>query len=120
MADPVRCSGGDWVEVRYVLLEPADRSENLPADTAAQPLLVWTKGFARSDAAIGDELAVETVTGRVVTGVLTDVNPGYTHTFGRPTPELTHVGRDLRARLAEYRAGDAYAVDAPASAKAGE
>jgi len=37
--------------------------------------------------------------------VLTDVNPGYTHTFGRPAPELTHVGRDLRARLAVWRKG---------------
>ena len=45
-----------------------------------------------------------TMTGRLVTGVLTDVNPGYTHTFGRPAPELTHVGADLRARVAAYRA----------------
>jgi 2-amino-4-ketopentanoate thiolase alpha subunit len=110
MADPVRCRAGDWVEVRYVLLEPGDRAANLPADTAAQPLLVWVKGFARHGADEGDELTVETVTGRAVTGTLTDVNPGYTHSFGRPTPELTHVGRDLRARLAAHRA----------SAKAGE
>ena len=44
------------------------------------------------------------MTGRDVTGVLTDVNPGYAHTFGRPPPELTHVGRDLRAACAAYRA----------------
>jgi hypothetical protein len=113
MAEPIRCAAGDWVEVRYVLLEPADRSANLPADTAAQPLLVWVKGFARSAAQLGDEIETETVTGRVAAGVLTDVNPGYDHTFGRPTPELTHVGRDLRARLAKYRA-------TVASPKAGE
>jgi hypothetical protein len=106
MTDTVRCEAGDWVEVRYVLLEPADRAANLPADTAAQPLLVWIKGFARGEAALGDDLAIETTTGRTVTGVLTDVNPGYTHTFGRPAPELTHVGRDLRARLAAWRALD--------------
>ena len=116
MADPIRCEAGDWVEVRYVLLEPADRAANLPADTAAQPLLVWVKGFARAAADVGAELTIETVTGRVATGVLTDVNPGYDHTFGRPTPELTHVGRDLRARLAKYRAD--VAVPA-ASMKAG-
>ena len=104
MAEPVRCEAGDWVEVRYVLLEPADRAANLPADTAAQPLLVWIKGFARAAAALGDTFEVETTTGRTVTGVLTDVNPGYTHTFGRPAPELVRVGRDLRARLAAYRA----------------
>jgi hypothetical protein len=111
MADTVRCGPGDWVEVRFVLLEPADRAANLPPDTAAQPLLVWIKGFARGAAAIGDELAIETTTGRTVTGVLTDVDPGYTHTFGRPAPELVAVGRDLRARLATWRA---------ASPKAGE
>ena len=117
MDETMRCAADDWVEVRFVLLEPADRAVNLPADTAAQPLLVWIKGFARGAGAIGDELAIETTTGRAVTGVLTDVNPGYTHTFGRPAPELTHVGRDLRARLAAYRTSDR---PASATAKAGE
>ncbi|MDO8914870.1 MAG: 2-amino-4-oxopentanoate thiolase subunit OrtA [Coriobacteriia bacterium] len=117
MADTVRCEAGDWVEVSYVLLEPADRSVNLPPETAAQQLIVWVKGFARDGADVGEELTVETMTGRSVTGVLTDVNPGYEHTFGRPTPELTHVGADLRARVAAYRvAADASA----ASPKAGE
>lgn len=103
MVDAERCSAGDWVEVERVLLEPADRSTNLPEDTAAQPLMVWVKGFALADAIIGDELSVETMTGRTVSGRLSAVNPGYFHTFGRPAPELTHVGRDLRARVAAYR-----------------
>ena len=114
MPDAVRCQAGDWVEVSYVLLEPADRSANLPPETAEKPLLVWVKGFARSAAAGGETLEVETMTGRVVAGTLTDVNPGYTHTFGRPAPELTHVGADLRARVAAYRGG------AGPHAKAGE
>ena len=62
------------------------------------------EGLRVSEAALGDELTVDTMTGRRVTGRLTDVNPGYSHTFGRPTPELVRVGRDLRARLAEYHA----------------
>ena len=99
-----RCNPGDWVEIESVLLEPADRSPNLPEDTAAQPLRMWVKGFARSEAALGDELEVETMTGRTVTGRLSDIDPGYTHTFGRPAPELTHVGRDLRDRITVYRA----------------
>jgi hypothetical protein len=107
-----RCVPGEWVEVEYVLLEPSDRSSNLPEDTAAQPLRVWVKGFARAEAALGDEVEIETMTGRTVAGQLSDVNPGYTHTFGRPTPELTHVGRDLRERVTAYRAS--------ADAKAGE
>jgi 2-amino-4-ketopentanoate thiolase alpha subunit len=103
MAEQDRCKPGDWVEVERVLLEPADRSPSLPADTAAQPLMVWVKGFAQAESSVGDELAVETMTGRVVTGRLSELNPGYFHTFGRPLPELTGIGRDLRARLAAYR-----------------
>ena len=103
MTDQDRCAAGDWIEVEFILLEPADRSRNLPPDTAAQPLRVWVKGFAQTDAALGDEVTVRTTTGRTVTGKLGDINPGYFHTFGRPIPELVHVGSDLRARLAEYR-----------------
>jgi hypothetical protein len=117
MADAIRCVEGDWVEVSYVLHEPADRAANLPADTAEKQLVVWVKGFARSAADQGDALEVETMTGRLVTGTLTDVNPGYAHTFGRPTPELAHVGADLRACVAAYRARTA--AD-PASPTAGE
>jgi 2-amino-4-ketopentanoate thiolase alpha subunit len=105
MADVERCRTDDWVEVEYILLEPVDRSPGLPPETAERPLKAWVKGFARSAAAIGDEVAVTTMTGREVTGVLTEVNPGYTHTFGKPAPELVRVGRDLRQRVAEYRSG---------------
>jgi 2-amino-4-ketopentanoate thiolase alpha subunit len=104
MTEPARCSTGDWVEVERVLLDPADRSKNLPPETADKPLMMWIKGFAQSDGMIGDDMAVETMTGRLVEGRLSAVNPGYFHTFGRPVPELVHVGVDLRARLAEYHA----------------
>ncbi len=99
-----RCSYGDWVEIERVLLEPEDRSPHLPADTAAQPLRMWVKGFALAEATLGEEVEVETMSGRVVRGRLTDINPGYTHTFGRPAPELTSIGRDARRRVAAYRA----------------
>ena len=104
MSSNERCSVGDWAEVECVLLEPADRAANLPADTAALPLLQWVKGFAQADASLGADLTVKTMTGRLVTGKLSAVNPGYFHTFGRPIPALWHVGADLRDRLAEYRA----------------
>ncbi|MDO8963885.1 MAG: 2-amino-4-oxopentanoate thiolase subunit OrtA [Coriobacteriia bacterium] len=105
MADAVRCNEGDWVEVERVLLDVEDRSPNLPDDTAAQPLRMWVKGYARSAAAVGESVTIETMTGREVTGALSEVNPGYFHTFGKPAPELTAVGRDLRARVAAYRTG---------------
>ena len=100
MPDRDRCEIDDWVEVERVLLEPSERAANLPADTAEKPLLVWVKGFARTQAQLGDEVTIETMTGRQVTGRLSAVNPGYFHTFGEPVPELVHVGRDLRRRLA--------------------
>jgi hypothetical protein len=103
MAEVERCQVGDWVEVEQVLLEPAERSSNLPPETAGKPLVMWVKGFARSDALTGEELTVKTMTGRKVTGRLSAVNPGYFHTFGKPLPELVHVGADLRTRLAAWR-----------------
>lgn len=99
-----RCVRGDWVEIEYLLLEPADRAPGLPVDTASTPLVAWVKGFALADAALGDELEVETMSGRHVHGTLSSVDPGYTHTFGSPPRELAHVGRGLRARVASYRA----------------
>ena len=103
MADAKGCAAGDWVEVEWVLLEPDERAAGLPAETADKPLTVWVKGFAQRASALGDELTVETMTGRMVTGRLSDTEPGYFHTFGKPIAELTHVGADLRARLAAFR-----------------
>jgi hypothetical protein len=102
--DVTQAKAGDWVEVECTLLEPADRSANLPPETAQKPLTMWVKGFALCDADVGGEMTVETMTGRTVTGTLSAVNPGYFHTFGRPVPELVGIGRDLRKQLAAYRA----------------
>ncbi len=114
MTDEFRCSPGDWVEVEYVLLEPAERAAGLPEDTAAQPLRAWVKGFARTGGMIGDELEVETMSGRVVRGHLSAISPGYFHTFGTPPAELAGIGRDLRARIAEYRVESAEGLAVPA------
>ena len=105
MSDARRCTVGEWVEVERALLQPADRASNLPPDTASKQLLTWVKGFAQGEAGLGGDVTIETMTGRRVTGRLSAINPGYFHTFGQPIPELTHVGADLRARLAVYRAG---------------
>jgi hypothetical protein len=103
MGEAQHCRAGDWIEVERVLFEPGERSASLPAETAEKPMLMWVKGFASSGADVGAEVTVETMTGRTVAGRLSAVNPGYTHTFGDPAPELVHVGRDLRARLRAYR-----------------
>lgn len=113
MTDEFRCVPGDWVEIEYVLLEPAERAAGLPEDTAAQPLRAWVKGFARSAGMIGDPVEVETMSGRVVSGHLSTISPGYTHTFGTPPPQLASVGRDLRARVAAYRTAAADGESVP-------
>ena len=104
MTDATRCEAGAWVEVERVLLEPADRSKNLPPETAEKPLRMWIKGFAQAAGDLGAAMTIETMTGRLVEGSLSAINPGYFHTFGNPIPELARVGLDLRARLAEYHA----------------
>ena len=98
-----QCQPGDWVEIQVLLLEPEERAANLPPDTADKPYVMWVKGFAQDAAAVGEAVTVETASGRVVGGTLFAVNPGYVHTFGAPIPELTHVGRDLRKRVAAWR-----------------
>jgi len=100
---PDRCKPGDWVEVERVLLEPSERATNLPPETAEKPLVMWVNGFAQAEAVPGEEVNVETMTGRLVTGRISNVNPGYHHTFGDHIAELAHVGPDLHARVAAYR-----------------
>jgi hypothetical protein len=119
VVDEIRAREGDWVEVEVKLLDPADRSKNLPPETAEKPLMMWVKGFALGEAVRGEELTIETITGRRLTGALSAVNPGYSITYGDPIPELTHVGRDLRARLAAFRRREAGLTSGGPSAAAG-
>jgi 2-amino-4-ketopentanoate thiolase beta subunit len=96
-----RCrTDGQWVEVERVLLEPADRAANLPEETASKPLLVWVKGFALGEAAPGEECEVETMTGRVVRGRLSALDPAYTHTFGSQPSEIAGSGATCARALA--------------------
>ncbi len=107
MTEPTRAQKGDWVEVERIILEPSQRSKNLPPETAETPLRMWVKGFAQAAGDMGEEMTVETTTGRQVTGRLVAINPGYFHTFGKPIPELQHVGMELRERLAAFRSSQA-------------
>ncbi|MCR4399108.1 MAG: 2-amino-4-oxopentanoate thiolase subunit OrtA [Firmicutes bacterium] len=90
---------GDWVQVHSVVLRPGERAPQVPPDTAAVPLEMRVKGFLLRDAAVGDEVEVRTMTGRIVAGRLVSVNPPYRHDFGEPIPELLAVGRELREIL---------------------
>lgn len=87
---------GDWVRIHTVVLKAEERTGKIPEDTKACDLEMWTKGFLLSDAEIGDEVEVETAVGRVEKGTLIEVNPYYTHSYGKFVPELIQIDKQLR------------------------
>ena len=90
-----------WVEIGGIVLQQGDRAPNLPDDTQRVPLEMRVKGFLRHDAEKGGEAEIITLSGRIVKGKLTGINPSYDHMFGRPVPELSHIAGEIRAILRE-------------------
>ena len=90
-----------WVRIHKIILEPKDRAPQVPEDTKKVPLELWTKGFLKEDAELGNEVTVTTVTGREETGILIEVNPAYNHAFGNFIPELLEIDKQVRGILAE-------------------
>lgn len=83
---------GDWVRIHRVVLQPWERAAAVPEDTKRVPLELWVKGYLCADAEIGGEATVTTRTGRTVTGMLTEADPHYEHSFGAFVPELQQAG----------------------------
>jgi len=96
---------GDWVRIHDVLLESGERADHLPADTRSVPMEMWIKGSLKDDSAVlGDPVTVETVTGRLVEGVLVETVPAWNHGFGHFVPELQALAsriRDLRMTISK-------------------
>jgi hypothetical protein len=88
-----------WVEIGFVVLEPSERAQHLPADTAAVPYYVRLKGFAGGDPQIGQRVEVETLAGRRVEGEVLRLEPEYGHSFGGPIRELIEAGSEARLLL---------------------
>lgn len=87
---------GDWVRIHTVVLKADERTGKIPEDTKACDLEMWTKGFLLCDAEIGDEVEIETAVGRTEKGTLIEVNPYYTHSYGKFVPELVQIDKQLR------------------------
>lgn len=87
---------GEWVRIHKIILTPAERAPQIPDDTKAVPLEMWDKGFLKADAEIGDEVEIETVTGRLETGTLIELNPYYDHDYGKFIPELLTIDKQVR------------------------
>lgn len=89
-------SKGEWVRIHKIILGPKERAPQVPEDTRKVPLEMWDKGYLQADAEIGDEVVIETVTGRMETGTLLEANPAYGHSFGSFIPELLTIDRQVR------------------------
>lgn len=90
---------GQWVRIHKIILDPDQRAPQLPDDTKKVPLEMWDKGYLSSDADIGDEVEIVTVTGRKETGTLIEADPYYTHDFGKFVPELLTIDKQVRGIL---------------------
>ena len=97
MAEMIR--QGTWVEIRRIVLQPGERSPQVPEDTRQVPLEMRVKGFILEPASPGAEVEIVTPAGRRLRGILTEVNPAYTHSFGSPLPELSAIGDEVRSML---------------------
>ena len=82
-----------------MVLSADQRAPQLPDDTKATPLEIWLKGYLTADARMGAEVEITTVTGRLVRGVLVEVNPHYELGYGVFRPELLKIGTQVRGLL---------------------
>lgn len=87
---------GEWVRIHKIILQPSERAPQVPEDTKKVPLEMWDKGFLQENAEMGDEVTIETVTGRKETGKLIEENPYYEHDFGKFVPELLAIDKQVR------------------------
>jgi 2-amino-4-ketopentanoate thiolase alpha subunit len=84
---------GTWVMVRMTVLEPGQRTAHLPEETRRVPLVATVKGTLAEDAYVGERATVETITRKIVHGVLDEVEPSYAHDFGHHVEALRDVRR---------------------------
>lgn len=86
----------EWVRIHKIILRADERTARIPEDTKKVPFEMWTKGFLIENAEIGDEVVIESVTGRRETGTLVGHNPHYKHDFGKFIPELLTIDKQVR------------------------
>jgi hypothetical protein len=90
---------GSWVQIKKIILNPEQRANNLPEATKKVPLLLWVKGTLLSDSEMNDMVEIKTVTGRIESGELIDVNPSYLHNYGKYMPEIQEIDRIVKSTL---------------------
>ena len=95
----MQATKGQWVQIHDIVLESKERAPQTPEDTQALPLEMWVKGHITTDAELNSRCTIVTPTGRSVEGVLVEIEPGYSHSFGKYVPELDEVRRQVREML---------------------
>lgn len=92
---------GSWVEVQRIVLQPNERSSRLPEDSKKVPYEMRARGFLLHDGSVGDEVEIETLIGRMITGKLISHNPSYSHGYGPPILELLNIGENEKKLLSK-------------------
>lgn len=89
----------EWVQLHRIILEPQNRSSQVPEDTKNVPLEMWVKGYLQVEAEVGDQVEIKTVTNRRERGTLVQINPVYQHSFGEFVPEVIEIHKILEKEL---------------------
>jgi hypothetical protein len=90
---------GTFVEITTKVLDCEDRSPAIPEETKNTPLMMWVRGFATAECELGEEAEIETPSGRKVKGIVTAVEPAYTHDFGKYVSEIAYIGKQAKDML---------------------
>lgn len=90
---------GSYVQIKNVVLEATERTANIPDDTKSVPLIMYVKGFCLEDCEIGQNVKIETVTGRIEEGIITTDSPRFDHDYGDFIPEIIEIDRMVKKAL---------------------
>ncbi len=90
---------GSFVRIHQVILKAEERTSSIPEDTAKTDLRMWTKGFLKADAEIGDVVEVTTLASRTETGTLVATNHMYDVNYGEFVEEILPIGVYLKEKL---------------------
>jgi 2-amino-4-ketopentanoate thiolase alpha subunit len=81
-------AAGTRVSIRVRVLAASERAPALSEDTSALPYELVVRGRLAGPAGLGEPATVRTAAGRVVHGILDEIEPADTHGFGRPPAAL--------------------------------
>ncbi len=90
---------GTFVRIHQIILKAEMRTSAIPEDTASTDLRMWTKGFLKHDASLGDEVEIETLSGRVERGELVAYNHMHEVNYGDFVEEILPIGVYLKEKL---------------------